>query len=246
MGGVIYIGDRRAGKTHLAMELVNPNHQFVMVDSVAYQKIPKGDKSIATPDQQSIHDRYFEVKVHLPNGEKTIMTNWLDTPGEIWRPSWQSQNPNEWQNFIDHLQDAEGILLILAPYREILDPHLPEYHEFVTRKQWINRFDRWVKFFKQYCSRIEHLLLCLNKADLFCGNLKEESQNLAYDPHYQRMTWEQKDRYVYHRYFNPIHSYINELNRNIDDLSIRCFITTIDNRELLELPWIYLGSYLAK
>jgi len=81
LGGVIYIGDREAGKTHLALELVNPNHQFVMVDSVAYQKIAKGDKSMATLAQKSIHDRYFEVKVHLPNGEKNHYDQLVRYPG---------------------------------------------------------------------------------------------------------------------------------------------------------------------
>ncbi|NET57076.1 MAG: hypothetical protein F6K47_13195 [Symploca sp. SIO2E6] len=34
---VIYIGDRNAGKTHLAMELANPNHDHVRVSSPEYE-----------------------------------------------------------------------------------------------------------------------------------------------------------------------------------------------------------------
>ncbi len=244
MGGVIYIGDRKAGKTHLALELANPDNQWVAIDSLPYQKIPKGGPQ-ATDAIQSVYEQYFEVKVNLPIGEKTITTNWLDTPGEIWRSTWQSKNPKQWQAFITQIKQAEAILLILAPYREILLPTEPDLDNFVTRRQWIRRFERWVKFFKQYCPRIDHLLLCLNKADLFCQNLKEESEKLAYNPNYQPMNWQEKDQYMYYRYFAPLHPHIKELNRSIDGLSVRCFITSIDSRELLELPWIYLGSYLA-
>ena len=244
---MIYIGDRKVGKTHLALELANPINQCVAVDKLPYQKIDKKTMGLRGTDaRKGVYDTYFEVKVHLPVGEKTIITNWLDTTGEIWRQSWQSDKPDEWRDFIAHLQEAEGILLILAPYREILDPNLLDYQDFITRQQWINRFERWVRFFQQYCLKIEHLLICLNKADLFCQNLQQEAKKLAYDPNYQQMTWQQKDQYVYHRYFRPIHSYIQELNRSIEGLSVRCFITSVDSRELLELPWIYLGSYLAQ
>jgi len=60
------------------------------------------------------------------------------------------------------------------------------------------------------------------------------------------MTWQERDNYVFQRYFRPIHPQINQLNRSIQGLTIRCFITSIYNRKLLELPWIYLGSHLAK
>ncbi|MEB3121727.1 MAG: hypothetical protein VKL41_10955 [Snowella sp.] len=247
MGGVIYIGDRKVGKTHLAQELANPDNLCVTVDSIAYEKVAKGG-FVATKAEKSIYDSYFEVKVHLPTGEKIIRTNWLDTPGEIWRSSWQSDNPQEWQNFLQQFKSAQGILLILDPYREIINPKLVnDITQFVTRQQWITRFERWVQFLKQHSPNLrQDLLLCLNKADLFCSDLKEESQKLAYDPDHQMMNWQQKDQYVYYRYFSPVHSHIKDLNKNLKGLSVRCFITSLDSRELLELPWIYLGLYLAE
>jgi len=45
--GVIYIGDRAAGKTHLAMELANPNSNHVKVISPNYDQL----KAILYDDQ---------------------------------------------------------------------------------------------------------------------------------------------------------------------------------------------------
>jgi hypothetical protein len=60
------------------------------------------------------------------------------------------------------------------------------------------------------------------------------------------MNWQQRDAYVFQKFFRPIQSQIKQLNQSISGLSVRCFITSIYNRSLLELPWIYLGSFLAK
>lgn len=37
--GVVYIGDRDAGKTHLALELANPQSDFVKVSSLDYENL---------------------------------------------------------------------------------------------------------------------------------------------------------------------------------------------------------------
>jgi hypothetical protein len=58
LSGVIYIGDRKAGKTHLAKELANPNNLSVTVES-PYQKVAKGG-FVATKADKSIYDSYFE------------------------------------------------------------------------------------------------------------------------------------------------------------------------------------------
>jgi len=205
--GVIYIGDRNTGKTHLVLELANPKGNYVKVTYPDYQYLrgffldlelgsPKPTGSIAP---EAIFEQYIEVNVTLPTGEKMIALDWLDTPGEIWRKS-----------------------------------------------QWCNRFDRWLEFFQQDCPKIRHLLLCLNKADLLPIDLEEEARKLAFNPDFQPITWQERDNYVFQRYFRPIHPQINQLNRSIQGLTIRCFITSIYNRKLLELPWIYLGSHLAK
>ncbi|WP_377474051.1 MAG: hypothetical protein P2A85_16975 [Microcoleus anatoxicus] len=174
---------------------------------------------------------------------KQIILDWLDTPGEIWCNSWQSANPDKWKIFLETILQSEGIVLIVPPYREILKPDVnPE--DFITQEQWCNRFNRWVDFFCYQCPRVRHLVVCLNKADLFCDIHKEASQ-LEYIPHRSRMNWQQRNTYVFQRYFRPIQSQIDQINSSVSGRSIRCFITSIHNRSLLELPWIYLGSFLS-
>lgn len=251
MGGVIYIGDRAAGKTHLALELANKNKQFVET-SLDYAKLKQNlwdsqtGTTAATRADRAIYQEYMEVKVKLVTGWKIIYSSWLDTHGEIWRSSWQKDNPTLWQIFLKSIRETEGILLILPPYREIIDSTKDDPNQHISRQQWTKRFERWIEFFKQDCSQVRHLLLCLNKVDLCSVNYKTEAKNLIYQPYNQPKNWQQKHDYVYHRYFTPFHEQIQELNRSINGLAVRCFITTIYSRELLELPWIYLGCHLAQ
>lgn len=253
--GVIYIGDRATGKTHLLVELANPNSDYVTVTEPKYQELkadfcdqtgtPIGTGSFA----KAVLDHYIEVSVTLPTGEQMIKLDWLDTPGEIWTPIWRNNKPDEWNRFLEFIREAEGILLILEPYRERIKAANSNPDDFITQQQWCNRFSKWVDFFRQDCPKIRHLILCLNKADLLFSEareLKEEGNKLGFNPNIQRMTWQDRDNYIFQRYFRPIHPQINQLNRNIKGLSVRCFITSIYNRKLLELPWIYLGSHLAK
>lgn len=256
LGGVIYIGDRNAGKTTLAWELTNSNSKHVEVTSallgydILKQRLYNAEKRKTRPTDEttSVNREPLEVKVTLTRGQKTISSAWLDTPGEIWRSDWQSKYPQQWQLFLDAIQETKGILLILPPYREIIDPNKDDPNKYITRQQWTNRFNKRIQFFRYDCPKIRHLLLCLNKVDLCLGNYEDEAKELAYDldPRNQKMNWQQKHEYVLYRYFAPFHDQIEQLNRSIDGLFVRCFITTIKNRDLLELPWIYLGSHLGK
>ena len=248
--GVIYIGDREVGKTHLAMELANPDHEYVKVDYPDYSVlksrlyIEDEGRTRATIDDKATYDEYLEVQVQLPTGSKQITLDWIDTPGEIWRKRWRENQPDRWQNFLDVIRSSEGIILLLPPYREIIKSEFNS-ETFITQQQWFNRFSRWVDFFSQDCPKIRHLILCLNKADLFC-DLEQEKAKLAYLPHRSRLNWQQRDAYVLKKFFRPIQSEIKRLNQSISGLSVRCFITSIHSRSLLELPWIYLGSFLSK
>lgn len=249
--GIIYIGDRAVGKTHLAMELANPNKHYVKVIQPNYEYLKallaydevSGRIQEATDASQSLYSRFLEIQVQLPTGSKQLTLDWIDTPGEIWRKSWETNNQDEWQKFLTTIQKSTGILLIVPPYRELIKTGA-NTEEYMTQQQWCNRFERWVQFFRTDCPKIRHLLICLNKADLFC-NLEEEASKLAYIPHRSRMSWQERDSYVFQRYLRPIHSQIKQLNQSVSGLSVRCFITSIKNRHLLELPWIYLGTFLA-
>jgi hypothetical protein len=257
LGGVIYIGDRATGKTHLARELTNPNSNFVSVKSLDSQEVQANlYRQLVTDIERtkgtnSVYRKQIQIEVTLSTDTKVIDSEWLDTPGEIWGSNWQTDNPDLWGKFLDSIHDTEGILLILPPYREIIDPSIVDPNckpdDFPTREQWSKRFDRWIKFFRQDCPKIRHLLLCMNKADLLINiDLDMEAARLAYHPDLQEKNWQEKHEYVYRRYFGAFRPQIDELNRTIDGLSVRCFITSIKNRKLLELPWIYLGSYLGK
>ena len=248
--GVIYIGDRNAGKTHLAMELANPQNDCVKVSSPDYENLRKLlfdeglGKTYATDAINSVIERYLDIQVRLPTGYRQVIADWVDTPGEIWRKTWRSDNPEEWNKFIEGSRKSEGILLIVPPYREILKPGV-DSEEFMTQQQWSNRFNRWVEFFQQECPKARHIIICLNKADLFC-DLTQESIKLAYKPNGSQMNWQQRHNYVFSRYFRPIQPQIEQINKSVSGLAVRCFITSIYNRSLLELPWLYLGSFLAK
>lgn len=242
--GIVYIGDRQAGKTHLALELTNPNGQYVKVSGIDYASLKANlfyEDLNTTRSTDNITARRIEVNVQLPI-PKPILVEWIDTPGEIWRSSWQTENNVNWQQFLITVRQNEGILLILPPYREILNSAV-DSNLYITQQQWCNRFDRWVDFFTQYCSKARHVVICLNKADLFC-DYESEAQKLIYNPKGRQMAWIDRHRYVYQRYFQPIQPQIDQINAK-RSISVRCFITSIYSRALLELPWIYLASFLS-
>ncbi|MDH6057148.1 hypothetical protein [Umezakia ovalisporum] len=248
--GLLYIGDRAAGKTHLAMELANPKNEYVKVENLDYENLQTQllDENLVTRPtdaRQAIYEHLLDVKVQLPTGNKPISVDWIDTPGEVWRKSWQSDNQSEWLNLLKAMGESEGILLILPPHRGMNFHNGVDLEEFMSQQQWCNRFDRWVDFFRQDCPKLRHLLICLNKADLFC-DLEKEAAKLSYNPNGSQMNWQQRHLYVLQRYFRPIEWQLEQINQSIRGLSVRCFITSIYNRSVLELPWIYLGSFLAR
>jgi hypothetical protein len=76
--------------------------------------------------------------------------------------------------------------------------------------------------------------------------LSQEAGKLSYKPYGSSMNWQQRHTYVLQKYFRPIYLQLEQLNKGLSSGSVRCFITSIHHRSLLELPWIYLGSFLAK
>jgi hypothetical protein len=231
------------------MELANPKSNYVRVTGQDYDLLKAllysedVGKTRATEASSAIHDRQFDIQVQLPSGLKVVPLIWMDTPGEIWRQSWQNVQLTEWQKFLDELRSSEGIFLILPPYRELVRSGAkPE--EFMTKQQWLNRFNQWVKFFQTDCRQVRHLLLCFNKADLFC-DVEKEGRQLRYEPRGAVMNWQQRDAYVRQRFFYSVEKQIQEISHSLSGGSVRCFLTSIHNRYLLELPWIYLGTFLA-
>jgi GTPase SAR1 family protein len=245
--GIIYIGDRSVGKTHLALELANPRSQYVKVLGPDYDnlKIMLSNDDESTKPTETIDPRFLEIQAKLPSGNKIVTVDWVDTPGEIWRDRWQKDNPDKWNSILDNMRQSEGVLLILNPYREALSSSIAS--DYSNQVQWCKRFERWVDFFKYDCPKARHIVLCLNKADLLVsGNLDQEATKLAFHPSGSEMTWGKRHSYVLQKYFRPIQSQIEQINKSTSGPSVQCFITSIHSRPLLELPWIYLASFLAK
>lgn len=246
--GIIYIGDRSVGKTHLAMELANPRSEYVKVLRPDYETL-KGNlfdhstgSTRPTDAAREIDSRRLEIEVKLPARPKTITLDWIDTPGEIWRVHWQQKNPEKWENFLKVARQSQGILLVLNPDRTTLSTSVRA--DYPTETQWAYRFEQWTNFFQYDCPKARHIVVCINKADLFC-DLEQEASVLAFNPHGSQLTWQQRHDHV-QKYFKPIQPYIDQISKSTMGLSVRCFITSIYSRPLLELPWIYLASYLEK
>lgn len=255
--GIIYIGDRNAGKTSLALELAKEEHLVKVHPDYLTLSSRMGiinDQIEPTKAAYAFYEESLEISAQIKEGKpfgcKTFRVSWFDTPGEIWQQSWQV-NPNgvinpEWLRFLDCIRNSEGIFLVLPPYRERIPANHPEAQNHPRLQQWINRFDRWVTFFRNDCPNARHIVICLNKADLFCQNLQLEANKLAYNPTKLSPTWQERHALVCNTYFRPILHQIAEINSNTSGLAAMCFITTTHNRALLELPWIYMAHYLAK
>jgi len=251
--GVVFIGDREVGKTALATELANVKYEYVHVLNQDYEALKRNLSTVDTERFKAttdIDDRLLEIEVRLPMGARRIEVEWVDTPGEIWRKSWQEDNASEWQRFLGLATQSEGIVLLLPPYREAVaeyEKHLKESVDldlFITRQQWCRRFERWVDFFSHHCPKARHVAICINKADLFC-DVEQEVSKLAYHPQRSRMNWLQRHTYVYNSYFKPLQPQLIQINKSRSGLSVQCFITSAYHRPMLELPWIYLASYLV-
>ncbi len=248
--GVVYIGDRTTGKTSLAMELIGAHSDFVRVSNISSQKYqqmkalsfdPDTNQFLATKVDPNFGGRLLEVEVRLPSGRKTVSVDWVDTAGGVWQKSWAGNNPQLWDTLLTRVRSSEGIMLILPPYREIIHQSSVDHTLFPTQKQWCKRFRRWVEFFRSDCPRVRHIVVCLNKADLFC-DLEREAGELAYNRGKEGKGWYGRSVYVSRRYFSCVQKELENMN---SVTSVRYFLTSIHHRGLLELPWIYLASHLA-
>ena len=254
--GVAYIGDREVGKTTLAMELFKPDFLYVQAQLTSFENVYASlfdgviNRFKPTDVPQSIEEadnfyrgRDLQVKVNLPAGSKKIPVNWIDTPGEIWQPSRQMLDPQQLYSVLPHIRQSKGILLVLQPYREMVRQEFRDTSFFPTQQQWSNRLQWWANFFREQCSQVRRVTLCLSKADLFC-DIEQESRELEYHPSRSRRNWFERNDYTINRFFSPAVSQLETISRSTSGLPVQCFITSIYNRKLLELPWIYLASYL--
>lgn len=252
---VIVIGEQAIGKTTTVVSLItHPTEHVEIINKDAaedkYLRLPDG--RIETGGTTELRQEVLEMKVRLPSRIKEISVSWLDTPGEAFStPQWRQENPVAWQDIEDKIRarDTQGIILLLPPHRGMVKqnyqnttnyPRTPD--TLPTPNTWITNLKGWLDLFKKNCHRHQHILICLHLADLVC-DVKTEGSKWGY--HYDRMNpWNEYNRHVKNKYFASAIEPITQFSNLSDKPDPRFFITTIENKSLLELPWIYLASYL--
>ena len=115
---VSYIGDREVGKTHLALELANPQSNHIKIISPEYSILKtmlyNELQGRTVPTNDTLQIRQLQIQIDLPSARRNLDIDWLDSSGENWRESWRRQNQDKWQIFLDTLRKSEGIILVLS------------------------------------------------------------------------------------------------------------------------------------
>lgn len=249
---IVVIGDRAVGKSSMVLALANQREkQYVEVVNLDYESLQEEyidqDTGIIVPTRE-VKQKALVLEVDLCGGQKQIKSLWLDTPGEIWEKEWQNQNPNAWSGIKKTLNQSFGIILLLPPHRDMVQQKLLDAADAATRLNknglmpapaWVNRLSKWLDFINQDCTQVQHIVVCLHKADLFCNNLTNVGKQFQYRPVGGAPWWKIHDDSL-SMYFSAAKQEIKNYNKPIQIL-----ITTIKNRSLLELPWLYLSPYIV-
>ena len=256
MSRVIVIGEQATGKTTMVIQLIVGGTSHVKVVNADGESIAakyadlSNDKMIIAPTS-SMQEDSLVVNVDLPGGERQIDVSWIDTPGEAFsRNAWRSDNPAAWQSIKQKISSSDGIIILLPPPRNRIKHNLQrqsddpcDLDELPTSEAWVKGVKNWLSFLSVNCNRFQYVVMCLHKADLIC-DVKAESKQWRYR-HSHKMSWYDYNQYVKNTYFDAAKESISEFSRNTNAPNISFFLTTQYNKSLLELPWVYLGSYLG-
>jgi hypothetical protein len=249
---VMMIGHRQVGKTNTIIALKNPGtcHVKIITDLSRYYNLDTG-KIAGTFGR--VEDT-LEMIVKLSSGNKKIFVNWIDTPGERWESlkEWQENYPEDWKATKKAVSESEAVFLILPPHRSLIKPdffyeyadsELDKIENFPTLEQWKNNLKNWFDFFKQNCSQAKHILISIHKADFFC-DMELEAKRWC-ECNYIQPLFSQYQEQICKQYFTQIGDIIREYNyqRLNPGQQVQFFITTKNNKCLLERPWLYLGSH---
>lgn len=263
----------------LANQPNNPNDSFVRVLEPSYEELRSDfyaedvqkaeeneDKRYEPAATEGIETRDFRISVNLGNREKFLKAECVDCSGEIWKYDNDDDSKKMkifdgkvQQDLIRNLRMAKGIILVLAPPKGKLFSHLLK-QEGISKKEkrfledldWIQEFENILLFLSKNTTNTQHILICLNMADLFCEDFNAEGEKLRYviNPSYHTnskpMDWLQRYKYILNKYFDIVKPLIERYNITNDGNGLQVFITTYKNRRLLELPWLYLANYLPE
>lgn len=251
---IVIIGDRGVGKTSMMVKLVDKGTRHVKVVSPDRQSFvrkysnPETGKIAPT---SKLEEETLLVNVDLPGGERQVQVRWIDTQGETWdNKDWRVKHPAAWQAICKELAQSQGVLLLLPPHRSLVQPYLLEFandpvllDELQTPTAWKKRLSDWLDFLRENCPKVQHILISLHKADLFC-DVQAEARKWEYKPSVSRLHFDYNN-YVRNTYFNAADDIIRAYNSFHPTAPLQFFITTTENQILLELPWVYLGTYIA-
>lgn len=225
---VTVIGDRGVGKTTMVHELNESSNK----ERVTVQDGPDG--TVGPTEELGV--RTLKMVVDLPV-IRQIQIQWVDTPGEAFtNRNWRNDHASAWEDIKQKMSQSRYLLLLLPPHQS-----LKLEDDYPTVEVWTRRVTEWLKFFNQECKKVKHILICLHKADLFCNNIEAEGNTWNYKK--SNFAFHNYSEYVFNAYFKGVEEEIRQYQAQNRGQLISFFLTTIKNRALLELPWIYIGSY---
>lgn len=232
MTKVVLIGDRAVGKTSIVHALCTSPYE-----KVEPQEGPSGDVA----QTESIEIKNLTIVVELPAGNIELSLVWIDTPGELQtNQKKQKDNPEIWQKFCQEVQTSDYVMLLLPPHQGLLNnKNILDINDFPTSQQSQTRFNQWwVPFLNQNSQKAKNILICRHKADLFISNI-QEIDNYKYGN--EGFAWKTYFDFS-SRYFSEVDSDMSQYRKNHTRQEVRLFVTTVENRSLLELPWIYIAT----
>ncbi len=243
---VIVMGDQAVGKTTLMLELAKSNRGDVQVIKPSYEDLERFTIGGQVMPTDSINSITMQLLVNLSGNFKEIKVDWIDSPGEAWRAEdsrWRKANPRDWNFLSTSLHNAKFLMIVMAPYRELLNENLVgndrlsiQDIRFRKKTQWKNRFQEWIYFLEKNARNNQYVIFCLNMADLFC-DVQQISDALQQE---KSINWIKHKINVL-----PIFDNVRELIYRFEKNRIvktQVFITTCKARRLLELPWLYIGT----
>jgi GTPase SAR1 family protein len=251
---VVIIGDKAAGKTSMVRALAE-NGKYVRVvegQELANRLYNSSNKEIAGTTEK--REESLRINVDMPaTGVQQIVLNWIDTPGEFWINSQMREDfPSEWKTIEEKVTSSKAIILLLPPHANLAKPaylqaaadHLKPKIDLPTSVQWVNRLSWWLNFLEK-CDSAKHILIGIHKADLFC-NITMEGKQWRYDPAKGGAApWFDYNQYVLESYFGVASKEIYAYKNTISGSKTTFFISSTESQALLELPWLYLGPYIA-
>ena len=251
MGNIAVIGDRKAGKTSILRALSEQGRKVRIEggQSFAANLYNPTTKEIAGTDDVKPYTKTFTID--LPDYRQSEMTlEWIDTPGEIWEDveEYAKLSPTGFQSLLNQVGQSDAVILLLPPHQGLLTTsqlnslpqHLKPTEQIKTATQWQENIRFWTNFLlRDELRSVKHFVISIHKADLFCeAQSFEKIANLFNNKAYPDL------RRRCYAYFRAASTVLESFNMTDTGSKVEYFITTTENIDLLELPFLYLADYL--